>query len=187
MSIPNFLTVFRIGIIPFFVLFFYLPFDWAIWPTAIIFALVGVSDYLDGYLARKMQQSTPLGAFLDPVADKLIVTVSMIMLAGYYHDWLMISCAAIIILREVIISALREWMGMRGLREVVAVSWMGKYKTTAQMFAIQGFILGTSDSWLHYFIYPAYPVMAFAISLTIASGYLYLKAAWPHLTAHDAV
>src|SRR5436190_18019984 len=109
MNIPNFLTLLRIFLIPFFVVVFYLPFEWRFLVTAIIFVVAAITDWLDGFLARKLRQVSPLGAFLDPVADKLIVAVALVLLVqSYATPWLAIP-AAIIVGREIVISALREW------------------------------------------------------------------------------
>src|SRR6476660_8095219 len=120
-SIPNLLTLLRISLIPIFVLVFYLPFEWHYIASAIIFAIAAATDWLDGYLARKLQQVSPLGAFLDPVADKLIVAVALVLLVqSHASAWLAIP-SAVIVGREIVISALREWMAELGKRQRVGV------------------------------------------------------------------
>ncbi len=136
MNLPNILTFSRIVMIPAFVLVFFLPFQWSYMASAIIFALAAVTDWLDGYLARKLDQSTPLGAFLDPVADKLMVAVALTVLIHDYSSLLLTIPAIVIIGREIVISALREWMAEMGKRASVAVSFIGKVKTACQMVAV---------------------------------------------------
>ena len=177
LNIPNILTGFRIFLIPIFVLFFYVPGSWGNIAAAFIFCLAGLTDMLDGYLARKLNQQTRFGAFLDPVADKIMVAVSLVMIADHYATiWITIP-AMIMICREIIISALREWMAELGQRASVAVSWVGKFKTSAQMLAL--FLLIWQHSlWMEwagfFFLYTA-------TVLTLWSMFVYLKAAWPAL------
>lgn len=141
-NIPNILTLFRIILIPAFVLFFYLPFPWKHLVTAGIFGIAALTDWLDGYLARRLGQTSAFGAFLDPVADKLMVTVALVLLVGNHGTpWLAIP-AAIIIGREIVVSALREWMAELGQRAAVAVARVGKFKTIFQMVAIFIMLLG---------------------------------------------
>src|SRR5690554_2310775 len=110
MNIPNLLTLARIAFIPLLVVLFYLPFSWSMPLAAALFALASITDWLDGYLARRWNQSTPFGAFLDPVADKLMVAVALaLMIERYEAVWLTLP-ALVIIGREIVISALREWM-----------------------------------------------------------------------------
>ncbi|KHN52708.1 CDP-diacylglycerol--glycerol-3-phosphate 3-phosphatidyltransferase [Pectobacterium fontis] len=135
-NIPTLLTLFRVALIPFFVLAFYLPFAWAPLLCALIFVFAAVTDWFDGFLARRWKQTTRFGAFLDPVADKVMVAVALVLVAEYYHSWWITLPAATMIAREIIISALREWMAEIGKRSSVAVSWIGKVKTTAQMMAL---------------------------------------------------
>src|SRR5690554_1971476 len=136
MNIPNILTLARIAFIPLLVMFFYLPYAWSMPLAAGLFALASVTDWLDGYLARRWNQSTPFGAFLDPVADKLIVVVALALLIERYDAMWLTLPALVIIGREIVISALREWMAEMGNRGSVAVSWIGKLKTTLQMVAL---------------------------------------------------
>ncbi|WP_435234694.1 CDP-diacylglycerol--glycerol-3-phosphate 3-phosphatidyltransferase [Psychromonas sp. PT13] len=178
LNIPNILTGFRIFLIPIFVVLYYLPLTWASEAAAFIFCMAGLTDALDGYLARKLDQQTSFGAFLDPVADKIMVAVSLVMIVEHYAIiWITIP-AMVMICREIIISALREWMAELGKRASVAVSWIGKFKTTAQMLAL--FLLIWQHSiemeWIGFaFLY-------IATILTLWSMFVYLKAAWPALS-----
>ncbi|HCM47327.1 MAG TPA: CDP-diacylglycerol--glycerol-3-phosphate 3-phosphatidyltransferase, partial [Colwellia sp.] len=139
-TIPNQITLFRIVLIPVFLIIFYLPLSWSNFGAFAVFWLAAISDILDGYLARKLNQSSAFGAFIDPVADKLMVVVALVMIAQDYSSWLVSIAAIIMIAREVFISALREFMSSIGKRDIIAVSNMGKYKTAAQMLGIMGLI-----------------------------------------------
>ncbi len=127
-NIPTLLTLFRVVLIPFFVLAFYLPVVWAPFACALIFLIAAVTDWFDGYLARRWNQSTRFGAFLDPVADKVMVAIAMVLVAEHYHTRWVTLPAATMIGREIIISALREWMAELGKRSSVAVSGSVKLK-----------------------------------------------------------
>ena len=151
LTIPNILTLLRICLIPVIVLVFYLEREWSALVSAGIFALAGLTDWVDGYLARKMDQSTKLGAFLDPVADKLMVAVALVLLVEVHSSVLMAIPAMVIISREITISALREWMAEIGKRGSVAVSFIGKVKTTVQMIAIT--VLLANDPGLDCLLY----------------------------------
>ncbi len=139
-TIPNLLTSFRILLVPIFVIVFYLPTEWAHQAAAYIFMFAAITDWFDGYLARKLNQTSAFGAFLDPVADKVMVAVALVLLVDEnptaYPSIFMTMAAIIIIGREITISALREWMSEVGARTSVAVSIIGKIKTTAQMVAL---------------------------------------------------
>jgi len=178
MNIPNALTLFRIVLIPVFVLLFYLPFSWSFMASAAVFALAAVTDWADGYLARKLDQSTPFGAFLDPVADKLMVAIAIVLLVERFNLWWFTLPAIVIIGREILISALREWMAELGKRTSVAVSNIGKIKTTLQMVAILVLLAAAperSGPWVEVGIVLMYG----AAILTLWSMIAYLKAAWP--------
>ena len=144
MTIPNIITLSRIGLMPVFVVLFYLqpnylegePLTWINNSLVAIFVLISSTDFLDGLLARKLNQITDLGTFLDPVADKLMVCTSLILLTDYYHTWFITIPSIIIISREILVSALREWMGEIGKKANISVSWIGKSKTFMQMIAI---------------------------------------------------
>lgn len=184
MNIPNWLTLFRIILIPIVVLVYYLPFMWKpVWwalpLSAALFTVAALTDLLDGYLARKLGQTTPFGAFLDPVADKLIVAAALVMLAEVHSNpWLTVP-AIIIIGREIVISALREWMAELGKRASVAVSMIGKFKTTMQMIAI--IVLLSQDPGTNLSI-AGLVLLQVAAALTLWSMIVYLRAAWPELS-----
>jgi CDP-diacylglycerol---glycerol-3-phosphate 3-phosphatidyltransferase len=182
MTFANQLTLLRIVFIPLFVVVFYLPVSWAHFACALIFSVAAITDWLDGYVARKYNQSTPFGAFLDPVADKLMVAIALLLLVSIHHDsaWF-VAAAAVIVGREIIISALREWMAELGQRASVAVSYIGKIKTTLQMIAI--IVLLMDVDWLYGIGYVA---LAGAAVLTLWSMVLYLKAASPFLLANSS-
>ena len=180
MNIPNLLTLLRVALIPVFILLFYLPFAWSYWAAATVFALAAVTDWFDGYLARRWEQSTPFGAFLDPVADKLMVAVALVLLVEEHANlWLSLP-AVIIIGREIVVSALREWMAELGARAQVAVSNMGKWKTAAQMVALV--ILLGNPPQLTIWVGLGYMLLIVAAVLTLWSMLQYLLAAWPHLS-----
>ena len=178
LNLPTALTLLRIAMIPVFAGAFLLPWRWAGPASALLFALAAVTDWLDGYLARRLNQTSRFGAFLDPVADKLMVVTALVLLVNSNPNvWLAIA-AAIIIGREIAISALREWMAEMGDSGRVKVSQVGKVKTTLQMIAllfllyrepILGLPTQTIGLWL----------LAAAAVLTLWSMCHYLYAAWP--------
>lgn len=180
MTIPNILTLLRIALIPAFVICFYVPWSWHYLASAIVFALASITDWLDGYLARRFNQTSPLGAFLDPVADKLMVAVALVMLVERYASpWFAIP-AFVIIGREITISALREWMAELGKRAKVKVSAIGKIKTTCQMVAI-GVLLAIPPVWDDWRVKLGYGLLYIAVFFTLWSMFVYLAAAWPEL------
>ncbi|MEH6628690.1 MAG: CDP-diacylglycerol--glycerol-3-phosphate 3-phosphatidyltransferase [Motiliproteus sp.] len=180
MNIPNILTSLRITLIPCIVVIYYLPYEWNLHVAAGIFALAAVTDWLDGYLARRLNQTTAFGAFLDPVADKLMVSVALVMLVETYSEVYLTVPAIIIVGREIVISALREWMAEIGKRASVAVSVIGKLKTMMQMLAIF-LLLGSEPSTI--IAYVGLTTLYGAAVLTIWSMWMYIKAAWPLLMA----
>ena len=180
MNIPNYLTLLRILLLPVLSVLFYLPKSWSDMACAIVFALAALTDWLDGYLARKWNQSTPFGAFLDPVADKLMVAIALVLLAERYGAWWFTLPAVVIICREIVISALREWMAELGARTTVAVSYIGKLKTAMQMVAIFGFLyVGGAATGLSFTLVMI--LLYLAALLTLWSMVIYLRAAWPVL------
>ncbi|PTQ74026.1 CDP-diacylglycerol--glycerol-3-phosphate 3-phosphatidyltransferase [Pseudomonas sp. GV071] len=179
MNIPNLLTVLRVLLIPIFLLLFYLPVSWSYLAASAVFAVAAATDWLDGYLARRWEQSTPFGAFLDPVADKLMVAVALVVLVEEHHTiWLTVP-AAIIIGREIVISALREWMAELGARAHVAVSNLGKWKTAAQMLALVILLASPPSETVRVLL--GFGLLIIAAGLTLWSMVHYLIAAWPHL------
>ncbi|NIR32141.1 MAG: CDP-diacylglycerol--glycerol-3-phosphate 3-phosphatidyltransferase [Gammaproteobacteria bacterium] len=178
MNIPNSLTLVRIVLIPVFVLVFYLPYSWTNVGCAAIFAFAAITDWLDGYLARRLGQSSAFGAFLDPVADKLMVAVVLILLVqADPQPWLAVP-AAIIIGREIVISALREWMAELGQRAKVAVVTVAKVKTTLQMIALVLMLYHEPIGWLPTYAL-GFTLLYVAAALTLWSMFVYLRAAWP--------
>jgi len=180
----NQLTICRILFIPLLVAVYYSSFEWRFLASGALFGLAGITDALDGYIARKYDIATPFGAFLDPVADKLMVAVALALLIESHNDWLFTLPAAVIICREIVISALREWMAELGKRASVAVSSIGKIKTTCQIASIVMLLAFTADT------YPllnkaGYVALYAAAVLTIWSMFVYIKAAWPALSGQD--
>ena len=178
MSIPTLLTWGRIALIPVFVICFYLPVSWSSEATAAIFLLAGITDWLDGYLARSLNQTSSFGAFLDPVADKLMVAVALVLLVEMNPSpWVAVP-ALVIIGREIAVSSLREWMAEIGERASVAVSTVGKIKTAVQMTSL--LMLLYRDPILEFAVYETGLVLLYvAAFLTLYSMMVYLKAAWP--------
>ncbi len=186
-NIPILLTWLRIAMIPLMIAVFYVPESWLHdigrnLAATLIFVVAAVTDWLDGYLARRWNQTSAFGAFLDPVADKLVVAAALIMLVQLGR--LDAILAAIIIGREITISALREWMAQIGAHKSIAVSLIGKIKTVAQMVAIplllyhsplHGFDIQNLGTWLIYI----------AAVLTLWSMGYYMRMAWPHLAEQD--
>lgn len=178
-NIPNLLTLLRLALIPVFVLAFYLPSHWAGALAALVFAVASATDWLDGYLARRLDQGTPFGAFLDPVADKIMVAVALVLLVADRDDVWFALLASVIIGREIVVSALREWMAELGRRTSVAVSYVGKVKTAMQMLAIV--VLLSARTWPQWLETLGYAALWIAALLTLWSMCIYLKAAWPAL------
>ena len=186
MTLPNLITLSRICLIPIFVGLFYLqpnyldgePLSWINNSIIAIYIVISATDFIDGFLARRLNQETVLGAFLDPVADKLMVCTALILLIDFYHTWYITIPSIIIISREILVSALREWMSEVGKRANVAVSWIGKSKTFVQMIAILFLLIHQP---LFIFSYDQINIMGrvllFAATiLTLWSGIKYLIA-----------
>ncbi len=184
-NLPNILTLLRIALIPVFAVLFYLPVPWAHVAVTVVFAIAAITDWLDGYLARRWRQTSAFGAFLDPVADKLMVAAALVMLVDVnptpFSDLLLVLPAVVIIGREIVISALREWMAEIGDRTSVAVSTIGKIKTSAQMLALLLLLyrepLGEFPTAEIGFV-----LLYVAAGLTLWSMVIYLRAAWPSLS-----
>lgn len=187
MNAPIFLTWLRIALIPAFVLVFFLPYEWSRPASSLIFVAAGLTDILDGYLARRWNQTSRFGAFLDPVADKLMVATALVLIvlsAPVAWEVPIALSAAIIIGREITISALREWMAEGGKRDIVAVGPVGKIKTTAQVTALAWMLWETKTFGLP--IYWLGTALLFvAAVLTLVSMAIYLKSAWPHFSEDD--
>lgn len=189
---PNLLTLLRIALIPLFVVAYYLPYRDAHILATVLFVVAALTDWLDGYLARRLQQLSPFGAFLDPVADKLMVAAALVMLAAdpRVHaaalDARVFAIVVLVILgREITVSALREWMAELGNRSRVAVSFVGKFKTTAQMFAIP-FLIWHEPLWGLPVFRTGEILLYAAAALTLWSMLVYLRLAWPSLMQPNA-
>ncbi|MBK6728737.1 MAG: CDP-diacylglycerol--glycerol-3-phosphate 3-phosphatidyltransferase [Xanthomonadales bacterium] len=184
LTIPNLLTLFRIALVPILVATFYLDFKGAHIVAALMFAAGAITDWLDGWIARRFGQMSAFGAFLDPVADKLTVTVTLFLIVQADPSPLMAIVCAVIVGREITISALREWMSEIGERRHVSVAGIGKIKTIVQMVAIS-FLLWREPI----FQIPIYLIgqglLFVAAVLTIWSAAIYMRAAWPVIRARD--
>jgi CDP-diacylglycerol--glycerol-3-phosphate 3-phosphatidyltransferase len=180
LNVPTLLTLMRIALIPVFVIIFYLPFAWVNLATAAIFGLAALTDWLDGYLARRLGQTSAFGAFLDPVADKLMVAVALILLVQQHPSMVFTVPAMIIVGREIAVSALREWMAELGNRAKVKVSVIGKFKTIAQMVALL-LLLYHDPLWIIPTQLVGMVLLYVAALLTLWSMVIYLRAAWPVL------
>ena len=178
MNIPNALTLIRMLLIPVFLGVYYIEEPWANEAATALFVAAALTDWLDGYLARKLDQASAFGAFLDPVADKLMVAAALVFLVQADPRPHIAIVAAIIIGREIAISALREWMAMLGQRSKVQVALLGKFKTVTQMLAISLLLYGDNVG-----AFPTYDIglvcLYLAAVLTLWSMVGYLKAAWP--------
>ena len=198
MTIPTILTLTRLFFIPLFVILFYLPFSDNHFTAAVVFGLAAITDWLDGYLARYLKQSTKLGAFLDPVADKLMVSVALVLIVAEptfqfvsvtssvfsIPSYILTIPAAVIVAREIIVSALREWMAEIGKRANVAVSSLGKIKTTVQMLALI-VLLYCNHATNAALVFTGYVLLYASAILTIWSMLIYLKAAWIQLVISE--
>jgi CDP-diacylglycerol--glycerol-3-phosphate 3-phosphatidyltransferase len=179
-NLPNTLTWLRILMIPGVVILFYLPFWWAHPAAGVGFALAGITDTLDGYFARKLGLTSRLGAFLDPVADKLIVAAALVLIVSADPRWYIAIMATVIIGREIAVSALREWMAEIGARGRIKVSMLGKYKTIMQITGLSMMLF--RHNLLGMPIYKLGLLLtAVAAVLTLWSMILYLRLAWPEL------
>ncbi|MDX1900855.1 MAG: CDP-diacylglycerol--glycerol-3-phosphate 3-phosphatidyltransferase [Gammaproteobacteria bacterium] len=194
LNLPNILTLLRLAVIPVIIVLYYLPTWWGHPVAAFIFMLACITDWLDGYLARSLKLATRFGEFLDPVADKVMVCIVLILVVGEpQFQFISVSHsvytfpaaaltipAAIIVSREIIVSALREWMAELGKRTSVAVSWLGKVKTAIQMVALT-VLLFCDAATRAPIVLLGYLLLYVAALLTIWSMIIYLKAAWPAL------
>ncbi len=193
LTIPTWLTLLRILMIPVMVVVFYLPFQWTNFATVFIFGFASITDWLDGWIARRYNQYSAFGAFLDPVADKLIVAVALFLIVQAHPTPWMAFWASVIVGREIAVSALREWMAELGQRATVKVAAIGKIKTVAQMVALSFLLYSVTPDqpprplpWLgrEIFIMGDW-LLAIAALLTLWSGLAYLHAAWPIMRAAE--
>ena len=189
LTVPTWLTLLRIVLIPVLVLVFYLPYTWTNFVAAFIFILAAVTDWLDGWIARRYHLYSAFGAFLDPVADKLMVAVSLFLIVQDNPTMWMAIWAAVIVGREIAVSALREWMAELGQRATVKVAALGKIKTIVQMVALSCLLYASTpgsqalaDIWMGRWVFVLGDwLLAIAALLTLWSGIQYLIAAWPIL------
>ena len=189
LTVPTWLTLLRIVLIPVLVLVFYLPYSWTNFAAAFIFVLAAVTDWLDGWIARRYHLYSAFGAFLDPVADKLMVAVSLFLIVQDTPTMWMAIWAAVIVGREIAVSALREWMAELGQRATVKVAALGKIKTIVQMVALSCLLYASTpdrqaleDIWMGRWVFLLGDwLLAIAALLTLWSGIQYLLAAWPIL------
>jgi len=183
-TLPTAITLFRIALIPLFVVVFYLPFAWSNLAATVVFFIASLSDWIDGYLARVLKQESSFGAFLDPVADKLMVVVAIVLLVNENSSIYVVLPSIVIVAREISISALREWMAELGNRNIVRVSFVGKAKTTAQLFSLLLMIYRNPVGEI-----PVFSIgLGFyylAAVLTLISMLIYLRAAWPVITRNS--
>jgi CDP-diacylglycerol--glycerol-3-phosphate 3-phosphatidyltransferase len=195
LTVPTLLTLLRIALIPVLAVVFYLPYGWTNFATAAIFIAASLTDWLDGWIARRYEQYSDFGAFLDPVADKLMVSTALFLIVqGHPTAWMAL-WAAVIVGREIAVSALREWMAELGQRARVKVAAIGKIKTVAQMLALLCLLYSVSpdrvqryDLFMRDLVFHVGDwLLAVAALLTLWSGLAYLRAAWPVLRAGEGI
>lgn len=176
--IPNLLTLGRIAFIPVLVILLYIPLHLTSWIALVLYALMCITDYLDGYLARKWQVSSPIGTFLDPIADKILIAVLLIVfvdlgrLPGFW-----ILPVMIILMREFLIAGLREYLGAKDVK--VPVIFIAKWKTTIQMLALGFLMVGHISRDL---LFLGWTGILIAAGITAYTGYIYVSSAWKHLS-----
>jgi CDP-diacylglycerol--glycerol-3-phosphate 3-phosphatidyltransferase len=180
LTIPTLLTLFRIALIPVMVVLFYSDHRWSNVFATVVFVAGALTDWLDGWVARRYEMYSAFGAFLDPVADKLAVTVALFLVVQYHHTVLIALLAAVIVSREITISALREWMAQIGAHGLVKVAVLGKVKTIVQMIAISCLVFREPLFGLPVF-YIGEVMLFIAAALTLWSGADYMRAAWPRM------
>jgi CDP-diacylglycerol--glycerol-3-phosphate 3-phosphatidyltransferase len=182
LTVPTILTLFRIALLPVMVIVFYAPFRGANIAAALIFLAAALTDWLDGYIARRYNLGSAFGAFLDPVADKLMVAVTLFLLVQENPTPLLAITSAVIVGREITISALREWMAEIGERTRVSVASLGKFKTVMQIVAIEVLLYQHDLEGLRLF-HVGESLLVIAAALTIWSALVYLRIAWPAMRA----
>jgi CDP-diacylglycerol---glycerol-3-phosphate 3-phosphatidyltransferase len=180
MNVPIFITMLRMALIPVFVVVYVWPGSWTNIAAAAVFGLAALTDWLDGYLARRLKQTTRFGAFLDPVADKLVIVSAIVMMVGDRASMWLTLPGLVIVGREIVVSALREWMAEMNRRGIIAVSPLGKVKTGVQIAAILVLLAFPpgSDPRL---VMLGYALIYLAAIMTLISMVVYLRAAWPTL------
>lgn len=179
--IPNLLTISRVLLIPVLVsLYFAEPRTWL---PVFLYFIICMTDYFDGWLARKYNLCSPFGAFLDPVADKLLISTLLLMLVADYQLWYITLPAMIIIAREMLMSSLREWMSQKGLAALVAVDKLGKVKTMSQMLSL-AFLLAPAQPILHII---GLVLLYIATTLTVISMVRYFIKAIPAFYSQSVI
>ncbi|MBV2208221.1 MAG: CDP-diacylglycerol--glycerol-3-phosphate 3-phosphatidyltransferase [Thermomonas sp.] len=184
LTIPTWLTLARIALIPVLVLVYYINWRWSNVAATSVFVVAALTDWLDGWIARRYHLYSRFGAFLDPVADKLMVATALIITVQHHHTVWMALWASVIIGREIAVSALREWMAELGQRAKVAVAMVGKIKTTVQMIALSFLLFRDPLLGIPVFIVGEW-LLAAAALLTLWSGFEYVRAAWPSLQENE--
>ena len=179
-NLPNLLTLGRIFLVPLFVIVYLIPGEGTYLYADALFGLAAFTDWLDGYLARRLDQTTAFGAFLDPVADKLIVVTAVVILIAHHHTLWLTLPGLVIVGREIVVSALREWMAEMNRRGVVSVGWLGRVKTVFQMVAVL-VLLANPPALDRPWVIVGYVLLYVAAAMTLASMVIYLRAAWPSL------
>lgn len=182
LNIPTVLTILRVIMVPCFTVLFYLPVHWAPMICTLIFFIASLTDWFDGFLARRWQQTTMFGRFLDPIADKIMIITALILISEHFHVWWITIPASSIIIREIIISALREWIANINVnnQNKITVSWISKIKTFIQMLSVTA-LLWRSNDWIIIFGVIA---LYIAVLLTLWSMYYYLSIACYTLLDH---
>ena len=175
LNLPNILTLLRIALIPFIAILLFIPYAWAAWAALVLYILACVSDWLDGFLARRMNVSSAFGRFLDPIADKLLIAILLLLFAGLDRInglWLIPAC--IIMFREVLIAGLREFLGPQNI--VIHVSKLAKWKTTSQMIALGFLVVGAyGDVILPYTLLIGNILLSISALLTFVTGSDYMR------------
>jgi cardiolipin synthase len=180
-NLPNILTFFRIAILPVIIGLFFIPEAWAAWSALGLYAVASITDFLDGYLARKMKTESALGQFLDPISDKIFIASILVVLIGFDRlEGIWIIPAIIILMREFLISGLREFLAPQNIQ--LPVSKLAKWKTTVQMIALGFLVIGDYGDILipHTLVYGQIGITVAAI-LTVITGWSYLKAGLKHI------
>ncbi|MCB1651120.1 MAG: CDP-diacylglycerol--glycerol-3-phosphate 3-phosphatidyltransferase [Alphaproteobacteria bacterium] len=176
-TIPNILTVARLALLPVMIALFFLPFSWAAWTCLGLYALGSISDFLDGWIARRYNQHSEFGAMMDPISDKIFVVTIMLMLVAVGRiDGLMVLSVVVIIVREFTVSGLREYLGPKGIK--MPVTKLAKWKTTLQMVALGFLIVGP---FVPLALWAGNGALLGAAALTVMTGWGYLKAGLDHI------
>ncbi|KAH7827270.1 putative CDP-diacylglycerol--glycerol-3-phosphate 3-phosphatidyltransferase [Monocercomonoides exilis] len=179
LNIPTVLTLLRIALMPMFIIVFYSGKGiGGIW-SGVIFGIAAITDFFDGYLARKLNERTKFGQFLDPVADKLLVCSALVIIAGKYNNMIISICGSILVGREIVICGLREWMAGLGQQKTVAVAFIGKLKTAVEMMSVCGLVVGIDDNIIRWSTYG----LEVSVILTLWSMFGYLYAGLSELSS----